>query len=374
MTATLDEHRGYIGDVVRMERFRRAIAEAVRPGDVVVDLGCGFGVLGLMCLRHGAARVWGIDHSDAIEIARETAARSGFADRYRCLSSPSFRAELPERVDVIICDHVGYFGIDYGIVAVLADARRRMLKPGGRVIPGKLVLQVAGVVSDLCRRRTDEWGAPQIPVEFRWLAELGANTKRGVSFAAQDIVTDPVPLLTIDLAAESNDFLSGEAELIADKCGALDGIAGWFDCAIVPGVAMTNSPVALDRIDRDQAFFPFSEPLAVEPGDRIRVVLTLRHDSDIYGWKARNLRTGERRSHSTVRSRILGMDALSRKDDRVVQIGPLTQAARIVAGYVDGQRTFHEIEEAVICNHPALMPSETELRRFVQGELARLGR
>src|SRR4029077_3415945 len=138
---------------------------------------CGFGILGLLCLHAGAARVWGIDQTEAIEIARETAERAGFRDRYHCLREHSFRAELPELADVVICDHVGFFGFDYGIIAVISDARRRFLKPGGRVIPRTISLQVAGITSDECRQKAEAWADPDIPAEFHWLRTYGVNSK-----------------------------------------------------------------------------------------------------------------------------------------------------------------------------------------------------
>ena len=147
MGNALEEHYDYLSDARRLEKFEQAVSRAVMPGDRVADIGCGFGVLGMMCLKAGAAHAWGIDETPAIEIARETVARGGLADRYTCLHESSFRAELPGPVDIVICDHVGYFGFDYGIVAALSDARRRFLKPGGKVMPERIVLQVAAAQS-----------------------------------------------------------------------------------------------------------------------------------------------------------------------------------------------------------------------------------
>lgn len=112
MSDTLSEHRGYLVDKRRIARYGDAIDRVILAGDTVVDLGCGFGILGLMCLKAGASKAWGIDATDAIDIARETAARAGFGEKYHCIQDQTYRAELPEKVDVLICDHVGYFGVD----------------------------------------------------------------------------------------------------------------------------------------------------------------------------------------------------------------------------------------------------------------------
>ena len=57
MLDPLDEHYGYLADPVKRERYRAAIEQAVRPGHIVMDLGCGSGLLGLMALRAGASQV-----------------------------------------------------------------------------------------------------------------------------------------------------------------------------------------------------------------------------------------------------------------------------------------------------------------------------
>lgn len=371
MSATLQEHIGYISDAERLARFREAIALAVSPGDIVVDVGCGFAPLGLLCLEAGAARVYGIDRTDAIEIARETVARAGYADRYTCIRDHSFRTQLPEQADVVICDHVGYFGFDYGVIDTLGDARRRFLKPGGKVIPGRIDLKVAGVTSAACMAKARAWSAPGIPEAFHWLDEYTLNSRHPVFLKPADVVTAPVDLGAIDLAIDNADHMGFSAELVAAHEGALDGLGGWFDCEIAQGVRMSNSPLIANPIYRDQVFLPFSRPLPVRPGDRIAVRLNLRHDVTAIAWTARNLTSGEQRRQSTWAGQILSEADRTHRSARVPVLSPVGKARRLVLDYVDGQRTAEEIEAAVLRDHPDLFPSPREIAAFVRGELAR---
>ena len=61
MSLIVDEHREYLSDLNRLDAYRRAIEERVRPGFVVVDLGAGSGIMGLLACRAGARRVYAID-------------------------------------------------------------------------------------------------------------------------------------------------------------------------------------------------------------------------------------------------------------------------------------------------------------------------
>jgi type I protein arginine methyltransferase len=368
---TLGEHHDYISDRNRSEKFEQAIARAVRPGDSVVDVGCGFGILGLMCLKAGAAHVWGIDRTEAIEVARETIRRAGFADRYTCLHESSFRAELPQQVDMVICDHVGHFGFDYGIVEVLADARRRFLKPGGKVLPARIVLQVAAVRSAACRAKAEAWSAEPIPEEYRWLREYGVNIRHSYDFTADEIASAASELGTIDLREDCPDSFSFCASLTIDRAGELDGLAGWFACEIAEDVWMTNSPLAEDKLQRAQVFLPFGDPLSVGAGDTVEVTISARHENALITWSARVARTGQTVRQSTWKSTILHPADKVPDAERIPRLSELGAARKTVLAQIDGRATLAQIEQAVLEAHPTLFPSTGEIERFVRTELQR---
>jgi tRNA/tmRNA/rRNA uracil-C5-methylase (TrmA/RlmC/RlmD family) len=80
MYAEFEVHRTIICDHVRTEAFRRAIDSVVRPGDVVLDLGAGSGILSVFAARAGAARVYAVERTSAAVLARELAAANGVAE------------------------------------------------------------------------------------------------------------------------------------------------------------------------------------------------------------------------------------------------------------------------------------------------------
>jgi type I protein arginine methyltransferase len=371
VSAALEEHHSYLSLAHRAELYHAAIVQALSPGDTVADLGCGFGVLGLYCLEAGASQVWGIDSTDAIDIAAQTTARMGYAERYNCLHERSFRAQLSEPVDLLICDHVGHFGLDYGIIAMLEDARRRLLKPGGRIIPQAIALQIAGVASPLARNKLDAWQREPVPPAYAWLASYAANTKHVVSFSPDDLATKPVALGRVDLATDSPAVLSFAASLEVTANGALDGLGGWFACELAPGVTMTNAPGAPERIDRSQVLLGFEVPLAVIAGDTIAVTVKFRHEDGILAWSAHNPRTDQRARQSTWASLPLSASARLGASTKAQQLSTAGRARAALLALIDGARTGSEIEAEMLRLHAALFPSEAELIRFTRDELAR---
>ena len=368
----LDEHLDYVSDPVRLGAFRAAIAEVVRPGDRVADIGCGSGILGLLCLQAGAGSVVAIDSTAMIEVARQTLTRAGFADRTTFFAGHSGRAEIDGRVDVAICDHVGYFGFDYDILQTMLDVRRRFLKPGGRLIPQRIGLRLAAVETEAGWAKAHGWRGPDVPPEFHWVDEYGINAKHAVELKPDAVLADPAVLGDLDLGAETPQFLSWRADFEVRRDGTLHGLTGWFDCALSDTVSMTNSPLAEHPINRPQAFLPIAEALPVKAGDRIAATVMVRPDDHLIAWTVEHPPSGRRFAHSTWQGLVLAPEDLSRlRPDRRPVLSRDGRARQIVLGYCDGERTAREVEQAVLRDHPALLPSPDAIARLVAQALAR---
>src|SRR5467141_2921522 len=101
---SLRDYAEMIADTDRFGSYVKAIAQGVRPGDAVLEIGCGPGVFALLACRAGARKVYAIDSEEIVHFARELADANGFADRMDFIQSDSRKVQLPERVNVIISD------------------------------------------------------------------------------------------------------------------------------------------------------------------------------------------------------------------------------------------------------------------------------
>src|SRR5512134_1995909 len=99
MNSDLEFHGFCLTDTgSRLDHYAAAIAARVRPGDTVVDLGAGTGILSFLACRAGARRVYAIEAGESLEFARLLAARNGCSDRIEFINKPSTHVVLPERV------------------------------------------------------------------------------------------------------------------------------------------------------------------------------------------------------------------------------------------------------------------------------------
>jgi protein arginine N-methyltransferase 1 len=366
MPKTLEEHYGYLSDSVKLKQYQAAIDRLVRPEQTVLDLGCGTGLLGLMALRAGAHKVYFVEEDAVIEVARRTIAEAGFADKAEFFHANSFELELPERVSVVICDHVGYFGFDYGILAMLADARQRFLEPGGVIVPTEIELKLAPIDSIACRKLVGQWRDGSVPHDYSWLGAAASNSKHAVNITADEILADAAVLASLELGAKAAPFLSWKAEFECSRDGTLDGVAGWFDCKLIDDIDMTNSPAADDALSRPQAFLPLESPVSVNAGALIKVSVMVRPADSVIGWVVELPDTGERFTHTTFNGLLLDKEALTRAyPDRVAKLNERGLARQVVLSYCDGQRTVAEVQALMQRDHPKLFPSAQASASFV---------
>ena len=88
-------HQALLSDRVRTLAYRRALEAAVRPDDVVLDLGCGTGIFSMIAARRGCRKVYAVDRSAILDDARETARRTGSRAASSSYAPPSISSSCP---------------------------------------------------------------------------------------------------------------------------------------------------------------------------------------------------------------------------------------------------------------------------------------
>ncbi|KAG2377187.1 protein arginine N-methyltransferase [Vigna angularis] len=181
--AHLGIHQEMIKDRVRTETYREAIMQhqSFIAGKVVVDVGCGTGILSIFCAQAGAKRVYAIDASDIALQANEVVKANNLSDVVVVLHGRVEDVEIDEEVDVIISEWMGYMLLYESMLGSVINARDRWLKPGGLILPSSATLYMAPVT------HTDRYNDS---VDF-WRNVYGINMSAMVPLAKQCAFEEP---------------------------------------------------------------------------------------------------------------------------------------------------------------------------------------
>ena len=195
-------------DGTRNAAYCRALEKVITPDTVVMDLGAGLGILGLMAARLGAGKVYLVEPTAALEVARHAAADNGFST-VECIRATAEKLQLNARVDVIVSVFTGNFLLEEDLLPSLFYARDHYLAPGGHLIPDRGRMEVVPVSApDYYEKHIDSWarfpehcrqeGLPEI--DYSAVRPYAANSMAYDS--AENIQAErlaaPAPLLELD--------------------------------------------------------------------------------------------------------------------------------------------------------------------------------
>ncbi|HWI30211.1 MAG TPA: 50S ribosomal protein L11 methyltransferase, partial [Microbacterium sp.] len=239
-----------IRDRVRTEAFQHAIDSVVRSGDTVLDVGAGSGILSVFAARAGAARVYAVEETSVAVLAQDLAVANGVADIVNVIHGDIMDVEPPERVDVIVSEWLGGFGIDEGMLVPVIVSRDRWLKPGGVMIP-RSVTAWAALVHDRYLGETVEFLRDN-PYGLK-LEDLVEKTVNEVSYsggsrhlAVGDRRSEPSRLWTTNVALipleQARAPHQADRMLRVRDHGMANALALWFSAELAPGISLSVGP------------------------------------------------------------------------------------------------------------------------------------
>jgi protein arginine N-methyltransferase 1 len=221
-------------DEVRTKSYRDSIYQNPHlfKDKVVLDVGCGTGILSMFAAKAGAKHVIGVDMSTIIEKAREIVAVNGLSDKITLLQGKMEEVVLPfDKVDIIISEWMGYFLLYESMMDTVLYARDRYLQKDGLIFPDKATIFMAGIEDGDYKEEKigfwdNVWGFDYSPLKATAMTEPLVDT---VDMKA--IVTDPANIITFDLYTVTVADLAFHVPytLKARRSDFVHALIAWFD-------------------------------------------------------------------------------------------------------------------------------------------------
>ena len=249
-------HIEMLNDRTRTDHYLKAIREVVKPGDIVVDLGTGTGVLALAAAQAGASHVYAIEINKSIaEVARANFARNGFADTITLCQGRSTDIVLPERADVLVSEIIGDDPFNEQIIELTTDARLRFLKPNAKMIPyrieifGLLLTVPAEKISKhkFSKKSIDTWNA-WYGIDFSALMGMShIDNEPLFNIPPQktiewDRLHPPLHLVSVDLQQHYDQRIRRSEALTVQADGLLNGLLVYFEAHLSPQSHLSSHP------------------------------------------------------------------------------------------------------------------------------------
>ncbi|GLE01726.1 hypothetical protein PINS_up010560 [Pythium insidiosum] len=290
-------------DDLRMQSYRDAIFENPNhfKDKVVLDVGTGSGILAIWAAQAGARKVYAVEATDIAVQARKVIKANNQDHIITVIQSKIEDVELPEKVDVIISEWMGYFLLRESMFDSVIVARDRWLKPEGAMFPSHASMFIAPICNeDDSNKRFNEfsnamdnwrkfventrqqWGVDMSVLgnPFRKEQEqYSLHTSAWVELEPSDLIGDEVEIAAWDLKSctlEDMKEIQANFSFQVSTMSRFGGIAGWFDvdfkgCAENPAqkdVTLTTSPFVQPTHWGQQAF-PLYPLTQVCDGDKI---------------------------------------------------------------------------------------------------------
>lgn len=144
-------HEEMLKDTSRTTAYQRAIEN--NPEDfkdkIVLDIGCGTGILSLFAAKAGAKHVYAVDNAEIALFAREIVKANGYEDKITVFKGKIEEINFPFKegeVDIIISEWMGYFLLYESMLDCVIWARDKYLnKKTGKMLPDRAQMYIAAI-------------------------------------------------------------------------------------------------------------------------------------------------------------------------------------------------------------------------------------
>ncbi|XP_026864827.2 histone-arginine methyltransferase CARM1 [Electrophorus electricus] len=246
----LSQQQNMLQDYLRTATYQKAILlnDIDFRNKVVLDVGCGTGILSFFAIQAGAKKVYAVEASSVAKYAELLVRSNGMSDRIIVLTGKIEEVSCPEKVDVIISEPIGYMLLNERMLESYLYSKN-WLKPKGMMFPTFSDIHLAPFTDEQLYLEHHARSSFWLQTCFYGINLSGLHPVAVDEFFRQPIVdTFEMQVLMARSVKYSINFLEAKEEDLHRmeipfvfkllQSGLIHGLAFWFDVAFV-GSRMT---------------------------------------------------------------------------------------------------------------------------------------
>ncbi|XP_064400312.1 protein arginine N-methyltransferase 1-like [Halichondria panicea] len=275
-------HEEMLKDQVRTLTYRNAIYHNrhLFKGKVVLDVGCGTGILSMFAARAGAEHVYGIDCSSIIDHAKVIVKNNGLENVVTMIHGKVEEVDLPvDKVDVIVSEWMGYCLFYESMLDTVIFAREKWLKPDGVLFPDKASLYMVAIEDKKYKDEKIHWWDSVYGFNMSSIKTVALKEPLVDVVEPQQIVTNACLIKEVDLYSVTKEDLNFSApyQLTSNKNDYIDALVTYFTVEFTKchkRTGITTSPEARYTHWKQTVFY-INDCITIKEGEQLSGVLTM---------------------------------------------------------------------------------------------------
>lgn len=284
-----DIHAEMLQDQVRTCAYRDAILSNadVFKNKVVLDVGCGTGILSMFAVQAGAKQVYAVDMSEVAYHAMDIVHENKMNDKITVIKGFVEEVSLPvSKVDVIVSEWMGYFLLYESMLDSVLFASEKWLAEDGIVLPDSCEISLVAIHDDNLYLKQVQFWDNVYGFRMNCVKQIALQEASVQAVDPSFVMSDAVSVLSFSVMTISAKKLNYKANFVFSvlKNGEISAVVGYFDVHFQHGlqktVSFSTAPWHAQTHWKQTVFF-LPKPIKVQKGEKLHGIIDChKHPKD----------------------------------------------------------------------------------------------